>query len=122
MWSSFFTELPPHKLAFEVGFLLLALAQIYYALILKKLLTILDKGTLWILPIFAALLTVTAVAIHLLTHLVYLPSLDTILDIQLANNYIVFLYQLRLACFAALFGAGLLCAIPGFLYLRWISR
>ena len=112
----------PRWAAFDAGLLLLAVAQVFFALVLRELLTIIKRRGIWLLPLFGTVLSFGAIAIHLLTHTVYLPRLDLMTDVASAEKLILLAYKMRLSCFALLFLSGLLTCVSGFAYLRWINK
>ena len=109
-------------LAFEVGFLLLAASQFLYALVLRKLLGIIKKEGLWLLPLVGAVLTLGAIAVHLVAHVVYLPRLEDAVVMAQVEELARLAYGLRFSCFSLLFLSGLLTCVSGFVYMRWIRK
>lgn len=105
---------------FLIAIFLLILSFVIYGLIIKRLLVLIKKGGIWVLPILSALGLVLAVIFHLYRILFYFPKLGQASG-DLFELIIGSLRLVRLENILLLF-SGVLVLICGALYYRWSSR
>ena len=98
----------------DVGFLLMAVALIWYALLLKRLLQIVRKPAIWSLLTIGAALLVVFVIGHVVAYSQYVPNLPAVRAFH-------GLWLCRFISFAAVFVGGLLLSIVNWLYYRWTA-
>jgi len=98
----------------DVGFLLMAVALVWYALLLRQLLQIVRKPAVWSLLTIGAALLVVFVIGHVVAYSRYVPSLPAVWAFH-------GLWLCRFISFAAVFLGGLLLSIVNWLYHRWTA-
>ena len=98
----------------DVGFLFMAVALVWYALLLRQLLQIVRKPAVWSLLTIGAALLVVFVIGHVVAYSRYDPSLPAVWAFH-------GLWLCRFISFAAVFVGGLLLSIVNWLYYRWTA-
>jgi hypothetical protein len=106
--------MPVQVILNDVGFLLMAAALVWYALLLKLLLRIVRKPAIWGLPIIGAALLVVFVIGHAVAYSQFVPNLPAVWAFH-------GLWLCRFVSFAAVFVGGLLLSIVNWLYYRWTA-
>jgi hypothetical protein len=106
--------MPVQVILNDVGFLLMAAALVWYALLLKLLLRIVRKPAIWGLLIIGAALLVVFVIGHAVAYSQFVPNLPAVWAFH-------GLWLCRFVSFAAVFVAGLLLSIVNWLYYRWTA-
>jgi hypothetical protein len=106
--------MPVQVILNDVGFLLMAAALVWYALLLKLLLRIVRKPAIWGLLIIGAALLVVFVTGHAVAYSQFVPNLPAIWAFH-------GLWLCRFVSFAAVFMGGLLLSIVNWLYYRWTA-
>ncbi len=108
------------EIIFLAGILLLTISFIIYGRIIKRLLALIQKKGIWILPFFSAIGLLLVAIFHLYRILFYFPRLGQASG-DLFELIIGSLEMVRLENIF-LFGAGFLALICGWLYYSWSSR
>lgn len=106
--------MPVQVILNDVGFLLMAAALVWYALLLKRLLRIVRKPAIWGLLIIGAALLVVFVIGHAVAYSRFVPNLPAVWAFH-------GLWLCRFVSFAAVFMGGLLLSIVNWLYYRWTA-
>jgi len=104
--------LPAGLLLYETALVLLAASLGLYALILRKLLALVARRALWVLPVAGAALLLLSAALHGFASVVLAPQIGT--DPQIFRESML----LRTVSLAALAASGLLAAASGWAYYR----
>jgi len=112
---------PLSALPFDLGFTLLALALFRYAAILGLLLRMMKKPRVDTLLVLSAVGLIVSVIIHVYASTAILPLLDQADAAQFDALYSR-ATVLRNTSLGLLLLSGLLSALTGGLYYRWISR
>jgi hypothetical protein len=106
--------MPVRVILNDVGFLLMAVALIWYALLLKRLLQIVRKPAIWGLLIIGAILLVVFVIGHVVAYSQFVPNLPAVWAFH-------GLWLCRFSSFAAVFMGGVLLSVVNSLYYRWTA-
>ena len=106
--------MPVQVILNDVGFLLMAAALVWYALLLKLLLRIVRKPAIWGLLIIGAALLVVFIIGHAVAYSQFVPNLPAVWAFH-------GLWLCRFVSFAAVFVGGLLLSIVNWLCYRWTA-
>ncbi len=111
----------PFEVLFAIGILIFTLSLYVYGLIIKRLLPMIEKGGIWILPVIGSVLLVVSAVIHFYRILYFGRSL-TVADP--ADLFPLIKGMLSANSFEAysILGAALLTLMGIAVYYRWISR
>ncbi|HID31870.1 MAG TPA: hypothetical protein EYP24_00645 [bacterium (Candidatus Stahlbacteria)] len=111
----------PSEILFTVAILVLAVSLVIYGLIIKRLLTLIKRGSIWLLPIISAGILILQLLIHSYRMVFYFPRLGT------AGRFDFFpliVGSFSLGRWEAIFFllAGLFSVLVGLLYYQWSTR
>ena len=109
------------ELIFVCAILLTVGSLFVYGLIIKRLLSLLNKKYLWIFPMLGGLLLLILVIVHLYRMLFYFPMLGTAGPADLFELVIGSLSLARFESFLLL-GSGIVSLVGGLLYYLASSR
>lgn len=102
----------PELILYEAALLLLALSCALYAVILQRLLALIQRRVLWLLPLFGAILLVVSAGVHGFTAVVLTPLIGA--DPSIYRQSML----LRTLSIAGFLGAGVLSSLAGLSYYR----
>jgi hypothetical protein len=117
-----FEQYPLDALPYEIGFILLAISMIWYSVVLKKMLAIINEKPVWILPLIGAVCILISVAMHSIAYVVLLPKMDLLESVDQITKYTAFILQWRAWSLAGIMAGGLFSLIGGLLYYKWTTR
>jgi hypothetical protein len=108
------------EIVFLLSIFLLAVSFVIYGLIIKRLLNLIKKKGIWILPVLSALGLFLVAIFHLYRILYYFPKLAR----ASGDLFELIIGSLRMARLENTFlcGAGFLVLVCGWLYYTWSSR
>ncbi|HIE05546.1 MAG TPA: hypothetical protein EYP58_01965 [bacterium (Candidatus Stahlbacteria)] len=111
----------PSEFIFTIAILILACSLVIYGLIVRRLLRLIKRGGIWILPILSAAVLLIELIIHSYRMIFYFPRLGT------AGRFdffplIVGSFSLGRLEAIFFFMAGILAVGVGFLYYHWSTR
>lgn len=111
----------PFEILFAVGILIFTLSLYIYGLIIKRLLPLIGKKGIWVLPVIGSVLLVVSALIHSYRILHFGRSLSVADPIDL---FPLLKGMLRANSFEAfsILGSALLTLVGITVYYRWISR
>ena len=111
----------PFEILFAIGILIFTLSLYVYGLIIKRLLPLIEKKGIWILPVIGSIFLVLSAIIHFYRVLYFGRNLSIADPIDL---FPLIKGMLRTNSFEAfsILGAALLTLIGITIYYRWISR
>ncbi|MCK5240996.1 hypothetical protein KAR34_00970 [bacterium] len=117
-----FEQYPIDALPYEIGFVLLAISMIWYSIVLKKMLAIINGKPVWILPLIGAGCILVSVAMHSIAYVVLLPKMDLLESVDQITKYTAFILQWRAWSLAGIMAGGVFSLIGGGLYYKWTTR
>jgi hypothetical protein len=111
----------PFELLFGIGILLFTFSIFIYGLIIKKLLPLIDKGGIWILPIIGVVFLIGSTILHFYRIFFYGTQLS-IADPEDLFPLINGMLRVNSIEAFSILGAFLLTLIGITIYYRWISK
>lgn len=111
----------PSELLFTVAVLILAISLVIYGLIIKRLLVLIKKGGIWLLPILSAGVLICELIIHGYRMIFYFPRLGTAGRFDFFPLIVGSFSLGRLEAILFLI-AGILSVLVGFFYYHWSTR
>jgi hypothetical protein len=111
----------PFEILFAFGILIFTLSLYVYGLIIKRLLHLIEKKGIWILPIMGSIFLVLSAIIHFYRILYFGKNLS-IADPADLFPLIKGMLSANLLEAVAILGSALLTLIGITIYYRWISR
>ncbi|RKX70409.1 hypothetical protein DRP53_05075 [candidate division WOR-3 bacterium] len=111
----------PVELIFTIAVLVLAVSLILYGLIIKRLLVLIRKGSIWLFPLISAAILIIQLLIHSYRMISYFPRLGTAGRFDFFPLIVGSFSLGRWEAFLFLI-AGILSVVTGFLYYHWSTR
>ncbi len=111
----------PFEILFAIGILIFTMSLYIYGLIIKRLLPLIEKKGIWILPVIGSIFLVFSAVIHFYRVLIFGRNLSVA---DPSDLFPLIKGMLRANSFEAysILGAALLTLIGITIYYRWISR
>ncbi len=111
----------PYEIIFAVGIILFSISLYIYGLIIKRLLTLIQKRIIWIFPVIAMIFLLYGAGMHFYTIFYYSDALSHADPADLFNLIICMLRNGSWEAFGILI-AGIISLLGSGIYYRWTSR
>lgn len=117
-------------LMFTIGTFLLGISLIWYSLILRKILKVMEKPPVWILPFIGSIFIISSGVIDAYVQVSIIPRnpVESYIDIynyiisspsELVRPYMRELFGWRTVKFLLIFLGSFISSVSGMLYYRW---
>lgn len=111
----------PFEIMFGIGILLFTFSVFVYGLIIKRLLTLIERKGIWILPVVGSFFLLLSTVIHFYRVFYYGGLVSRADPMDLFPTILEMLRVNSLEAYSIL-TAGLLILIGSLVYYRWISK
>jgi hypothetical protein len=111
----------PAEILFIIAIVLTIISLIIFGLIVKKLLVLIRKKGIWILPIIASIFLIVLAVVHIYRMLIYFPLLGTAGPADLFELIVGSLSLARIESILLL-GSGIFALLGGILYYSASSK
>ncbi len=111
----------PYEIIFAIGIILFSISLYIYGVIIKRLLTLIQKRIIWIFPVIAMIFLLYGAGMHFYTVFFYSDALS---HADPSDLFALIINMLRNGSWEA-FGiliAGIISLLGSGIYYRWTSR